>query len=174
MYVPESLSAEHDSSEFDSGEAELDIWLKRSAMEGQRKGTGRTFVWVARDDPRHRVLAYYTLAAHVIEREQLSKKLGRGMPRQLPAVLLGRLALDRSLHGQGLGGAVLAEAISRVVDVSAQLGARYLVVDALHVRAADFYQHYGFAPVPDQHSLRLVLRIRPELLQPCPSAVTCT
>ena len=82
------------------------------------------------------------------------------------AILLGRLALDVSLHGQGLGGVVLAEAISRVVDVSAQLGARYLVVDALHVRAADFYRHYGFTPVPDQPSSRLVLRIRPELLRP--------
>jgi hypothetical protein len=104
MYVPESLGVGHDLSEFNSGEEELDIWLKRSAMEGQKKGTGRTFVWAARDDPRHRILAYYTLAAHVIEREQLPKKLGRGVPRQLPAVLLGRLALDWSLHGQGLGG----------------------------------------------------------------------
>jgi GNAT superfamily N-acetyltransferase len=165
MYVPEPLSAGHDMSQFSSGEVELDTWLRQSAMEVQKKGTGRTFAWVSRDDAQRRIAACYTLAAHVIEREQLSKKLGRGMSRQLPAVLLGRLALDRSLHGQGLGGAVLAEAISRVVSVSAQLGARYLVVDALHVRAADFYQHYGFTPVPDQHSLRLVLRIRPELLQ---------
>jgi len=166
VYVPESLDAGHEVSRFDSGESELDTWLKQSAMDGQKKGTGRTFVWVVEGDVHRRAVAYYTLAAHVIEREQLSKKLGRGMPRQLPGVLLGRLALDVSLHGRGLGGVVLAEAISRVVDVSAQLGARYLVVDALHVRAADFYGHYGFTPVPDQPSLRLVLRIRPELLRP--------
>ena len=166
MYVPESLDGGHELSGFDSGESGLDVWLRRSALEGQKKGTGRTFVWVVQGDRRRRVVAYYTLAAHVIEREQLSKRLGRGMPRQLPAVLLGRLALDRTLYGQGLGGAVLAESISRVVEITTQLGARYLVVDAVHVRAAEFYQHYGFTPVPDQQSLRLVMRIRPELLQP--------
>lgn len=165
-YVPQALAAEHSLAGFESGEPELDEWLQRSALAAQKKGTGRTFVWVVRDDPARRVVAYYTLAAHLIEREQLSKRLGRGMPRQLPAVLLGRLAVDRSLQGQGLGGAVLAEGISRVVEVTAQLGARYLVVDALHVRAAEFYQHYGFTPVPDQHALRLVLRIGPELLLP--------
>jgi GNAT superfamily N-acetyltransferase len=166
VYDPEPLDGGHDLSGFESGEPGLDAWLQRSALESQKKGTGRTFVWVVQGDRQRRVVAYYTLAAHVIEREQLSKRPGRGMPRQLPAVLLGRLALDRTLHGQGLGGAVLAEAISRVVKVSTQLGARYLVVDALHVRAAEFYQHYGFVPVPDQQSLRLVMRIRPELLHP--------
>ena len=135
-------------------------------MAGQRKGTGRTFVWVADGDPDQRVVAHYTLAAHVIERRRLSRKLGRGMPRQLPAVLLARLALSRDIQGKGLGGAVLAEAIGRVVGVTTQLDARYLVVDALHVGAAEFYQHYGFIPVPDQHSIRLVMRITAELLDP--------
>lgn len=166
MYDPEPLDGGHDLSGFESGEPGLDAWLQRSSLEGQKEGTGRTFVWVVQGDRQRRVVAYYTLAAHVIEREQLSKRLGRGMSRQLPAVLLGRLALDRTLHGQGLGGAVLAEAISRVVEVSTQLGVRYLVVDALHVRAGEFYQHYGFILVPDQRSLRLVRRIRPELVPP--------
>ena len=162
MYVPEPLAGDHDVSGFDSGESTLDVWLRESALAAQKKGTGRTFVWVSEGDTHRRVLAYYTLAAHLIEREQLTKKLARGMPRQLPAVLLGRLALDRSLHGHGLGGAVLAEAIGRVASIATTLGARYLVVDALHAQAAAFYQHYGFAPVPDQHSLRLILKITPE------------
>jgi GNAT superfamily N-acetyltransferase len=152
--------------DFDSGEPSLDVWLRESALAGQQKGTGRTFVWVADGDPDQRVVAYYTLAAHVIEREQLSRKLGRGMPRQLPAVLLARLALSREIQGKGLGGAVLAEAISRVIGVTTQLGARYLVVDVLHPGASEFSLHYGFIPVPDQHSMRLVMRIAPELLDP--------
>jgi predicted N-acetyltransferase YhbS len=85
-------------------------------------------------------------------------------------VLLARLALVRSLQGQGLGGAVLAEAIDRVASIATQLGARYLVVDALNTRAAAFYQRYGFAPVPDQQSLRLILKIAPPT-RPGPSGM---
>ncbi|MDQ1308182.1 MAG: hypothetical protein QG671_4016 [Actinomycetota bacterium] len=161
MYVPEPLEADHDASGFDSGQSAVDTWLREFAVAMQKKGTGRTFVWVREGDSRRRVVAYYTLAAHLIEREHLTKKMGRGMPRQLPAVLLARLALDRSLQGQGLGGAVLAEAIDRVANITTQLGARYLVVDALNTRAAAFYQRYGFTPVPDQQSPRLILKIAP-------------
>jgi GNAT superfamily N-acetyltransferase len=100
-----------------------------------------------------------TLAAHVIEQQALTKKLGRGVPRQLPAVLLARLALDQSHQGKGLGGAVLAEALARIKHVTADLGARFIVVDAIDPQAAKFYEHYGFTAVPDQESMRLVYRI---------------
>jgi GNAT superfamily N-acetyltransferase len=119
---------------------------------------GRTFVWVDDASPTV-VVAHYTLAAHVIEQQALTKKLGRGLPRQLPAVLLARLALDQSLHGHGLGGAVLAEAMGRIKHVTADLGARFIVVDAIDPQAANFYEHYGFTAVPDQQSMRLVYRI---------------
>jgi GNAT superfamily N-acetyltransferase len=162
VYIPVLLGSDHDCTDFDSGQPVLDDWLRNHAGTVQERGLGRTFVLVEDLSPT-RVLAYYTLAAHVIEQQLLTKKLGRGLPRRLPAVLLGRLALDRSLHGQGLGGAVLAEAMARISHISFDLGARFVVVDAIDVTAASFYRHYGFTPVPDQESMRLVQRIKPRV-----------
>ena len=166
MLVAQQLTDQHDTSTFTSGELSLDEWLRTQALPSQHKGTGRVYVLTDDADPTGRVLAYYTLSTHLIERQDLTRKLGRGMPAQLPAVLLGKLAVDASAQGRGLGGRVLAEAITRVVALAEQVGFRYLIVDALHERAAAFYEHYGFKRVPTDTSLRLVLRIRPTLLGP--------
>lgn len=166
MLIPVLLGAEHQTSAFDSGEADLDTWLRTEGLAAQKKGTSRVFVLTEDTDPDHHVLAYYTLSAHLIDREELTSRLGRGMPAQLPAMLLGKLAITTSRQGGGLGGQVLAEAIARVAYLSDQVGFRYLVVDALHEQAATFYEHYGFTRVPTPQALRLVLRVRPTLLQP--------
>jgi GNAT superfamily N-acetyltransferase len=162
VFLPEQLAAEHDLSAFDSGEPELDDWLRDHAHTVAARSLGRTWVWVVDSDPTRRPVAYYTLAAHVIEQELLTKKLGRGLPRTIPAILLGKLAVDRGSQGQGLGGMVLAEAMARVAEASRNVGTRFLVVDALHAKAAAFYEHYGFTRVPDQDSLRLIWRIDPD------------
>jgi len=107
--------------------------------------TGRTFVWRAEEG---RVVAYFTLAAHLVAREHMPPKVGRGSPQAIPAVLLARLALDRSLTGQGLGGELLWDALSRAVAASQQVAARLVVVDAIDDAAVGFYQHFGFVPVP--------------------------
>lgn len=166
MLIPQLLRAEHDTSTFACGEATLETWLRIEGLAAQKKGTSRVFVLTEDTDPDHRVLAYYTLSAHIIEREQLTARLGRGMPAQLPAILLGKLAIATSRQGGGLGGQVLAEAIARVASLSDQVGLRYLVVDALHEQAATFYEHYGFTRVPTPQALRLVLRVSPALLRP--------
>jgi GNAT superfamily N-acetyltransferase len=163
VYRPVLLGADHDCSGFDSGQPALDDWLREHAGTAQQRRLGRTFVFADNDADPTRVLAYYTLAAHTIDQHRLTKKLGRGLPRQLPAVLLGRLALHRSLQRQGLGGAILAEAMARITHISFDLGARFVVVNAIEVTAAAFYQHYGFTPVPDQASMRLVQRINPKI-----------
>jgi GNAT superfamily N-acetyltransferase len=111
-------------------------------------------VWHRGDEA---VLAYYSLTAHLLQRAELPRSLGRGGPRQLPAVLLARLALDRSLHGQGLGGALLAEALERVLAATQTVAARFVVVDAIDERAAGFYEHHGFRRIPD--TLRLLQKL---------------
>jgi GNAT superfamily N-acetyltransferase len=79
--------------------------------------------------------------------------LGRGGPRQIPAVLLARLALDESLQGQGLGGALLADALERIVAATETVAARFVVVDAIDEHAALFYEHHGFQRIPDTRRL---------------------
>lgn len=103
------------------------------------------------------VLAYYSLTAHLLQRDELPHRLGRGGPRQIPAVLLARLALDDSLQGQGLGGALLADALHRVVAATETVAARFVVVDAIDERATTFYEHHGFRRLPQTR--RLVAKV---------------
>jgi GNAT superfamily N-acetyltransferase len=105
------------------------------------------------------VLAYFTLSAHEIVAADLPRRLARGMPERLPAVLLGKLALDRRLHGRGLGGQLLLDAYQRVLAATHTVAALYLVVDAIDDDAARFYEHYGFLRSPAEPSLRMVRKI---------------
>jgi GNAT superfamily N-acetyltransferase len=136
--------------ELDSGQRELDLWLAEHAVDAQRRRTARTFIQAGESGV---ALAYYSLAAHVLQQAELPHGLARGEPRQIPAVLLARLALDRSLHGRGLGGILLADALLRVVVASETVGARYVVVDAIDDRAVDFYEHHGFRRIPTTRRL---------------------
>jgi GNAT superfamily N-acetyltransferase len=145
VYVSESLDSRHDASGFHSDQPELDRWLANHSLTAEARRAARTFVWHAGDN---RVVAYYSIAAHLIVRADLPRNLARGNPYQIPAVLLARLALDQSLHGQKLGGALLAEALGRIVAATEIIAARYVVVDALDENAAHFYEHHGFRAVP--------------------------
>ncbi|MGH2858033.1 MAG: GNAT family N-acetyltransferase [Solirubrobacteraceae bacterium] len=143
----ERLSAEHDLEAFNCGQAALDTWLRRAARHADAANTGRTFVWVGPGSST--VMAYFTLTAHLVRRVDLSVRVGRGSPDVIPTILLARLALDRSLHGRGLGGQLLLDALERAVGASARAAARLVAVDAINEQAAAFYLHYGFRPCPD-------------------------
>ncbi len=149
--------ARHDLSAFDSGEPDLDRWLREQAAGAGARRVARTFVWAEPDADPDRVVAYYSLAGHRLVRDDLPRSFGRGSPSQIPAVLLARLALDRTRHGGGNGGALLADALARIVVAADIVAARFVVVDALHEKAAGFYQHHGFRRIPD--SLRLIQKI---------------
>jgi GNAT superfamily N-acetyltransferase len=146
----------HVTTLFDSGEPELDTWLRDHAVGAEARRVARTFVWCQTQDSVS-VLGYYSLTGHRLLREDLPKSIGHGSPAEVPAVLLARLALDTRLHGQGLGGALLADALERVVTATALVAARFVVVDALHENAATFYAHHGFRRIPG--TLRLVQKI---------------
>jgi predicted N-acetyltransferase YhbS len=154
-FVSEALSEEHDLTSFESGHRALDDWLRRSARHAERMRTARTFVWHAGD---HRVLAFFSLAAHLVVRAEMPRRIVHGSPDTIPAVLLARLALDRTLHCQGLGGELLWDALSRAVAASRLAAARVVVVDAIDAVAARFSQHHGFVPVPGNPH-RLVQKI---------------
>jgi GNAT superfamily N-acetyltransferase len=149
VFVSRPLADADDLTAFDSGNDTLDTWLADHARTAQAKRVSRTFVWTDRD----RVVGYYTISAHLLRREDLPTKLARGNPTQIPAVLLGRLALDRSLHGQGHGGELLADALRRVVTATETVAARFVVVDAIDESAFAFYRHHGFAPIPQTDRL---------------------
>jgi GNAT superfamily N-acetyltransferase len=152
-FVSEAISEQHDATPFDSGKPDLDNWLRQHGRTVEARRTGRTFVW----HKDRQIVAYYTIAAHLLVREDLPRALGRGNPGQIPAVLLARLALDKTLQGQGLGGVLLADALRRIVVATQTVAARFVVVDALDEAARRFYEHHGFRVIPD--TLRLVQKI---------------
>ncbi len=150
-YRSEHLAADHDLDAFSSGVEVLDDWLRRSARHAEAANTGRTFVWVETGSPI--VVGYFTLAAHLLRRAEVPAPVGRGSPEAIPAILLARLALDRSRHGQGLGGQLLLDALERAVDASMRAAGRLIVVDAIDDDAARFYAHYGFRACPGSRRL---------------------
>jgi GNAT superfamily N-acetyltransferase len=152
-FVSEALNEQHSLSYFDSSQPDLDLWIKQHALTTEARRTRRTFVW----HDAGRIVAYYTIAAHLIMREDLPRALGRGNPTQIPSVLLARLALDKTLQGQGHGGVLLADALHRIVVATQTVAARFVVVDAIDQAAHGFYQHHGFREVPG--SMRLIQKI---------------
>ena len=145
-FVCERLADGFDVDAFDSSAPALDEWLKASARDSDGRNLTRTWVWHRGD---RRVLAYYAVAPYFIERESLTTKQGRGLPDRIPCFLLARLALDRDLHGQGLGSQLLASALLRIAEGgTSELGGRFVVVDALDEAAAAFYRHHGFVDIP--------------------------
>jgi GNAT superfamily N-acetyltransferase len=145
--------AQHAVDGFSCGEPSLDTWLREQAAPASARHTARTWVWV----DAGAVVGYYALAAHKVAREQVPSRVGRGGPVEIPAVLLARLALSKSLRGQGLGEVLVADALGRIVEVTQTVSARLVVVDALHERVAHFYEALGFRRIPD--SLLLVQKI---------------
>lgn len=95
-----------------------------------------------------RVVAYYASSTAVVLRLLATKRAARNQPDPVPAVLLGRMAVDQGHQGQGIGAALLKHFILKSLDVAALTGVRVLLVHAKDARAAAFYSHHGFEPSP--------------------------
>lgn len=98
------------------------------------------------------MIPYHSLTGHRLIRDELPRMMNRDTPDEIPAVLLARLAVVRSAQGRGVGGAVLADAMGRVVEATNIVAARF-VVDALHDQSSAFYEHPGFTRIPDTFRL---------------------
>ena len=155
--ISEPLNESHVLSSFNSGKEPLDRWLRNSAARGEVQDTGRTYVW---HDGDQVVIAYFTLVAHALHRESLSKSQQRSLPAEVPAILLAKLALDRQLQGQGLGAELLVNALQKCVEAGSFVGCRYVVVDAIDDDAVAFYEKYGFNRIPGTDPVRLVRRLK--------------
>ncbi len=144
------LGKQHDRKSFDCGESSLNQYLHRYASQDTKRRVNRVFVASPPDAPRQ-VIGYYSLSAGSLDTADLPKTLRRRLPRYpVPVVLLGRLAVVESRQGKGLGSILLADALQRVAQASQVMAVYAVVVDALNDRAAEFYQQFGFIPLPSQ------------------------
>lgn len=152
LSAPVPLAAEHDVSAFSCGQVSLDEWLKRRALPNQKSGASRTYVVTDGE----RVVAYYALASGALASSEATGKLKRNMPDPIPMAILGRLAIDRGLQGQGLGRALFRDAALRVLAAAETIGIRGMIVHAISDEAAAFYSALGLEASPQEPRTMLI------------------
>ncbi len=153
--VIEPLGKKHGRAAFSCGLSELHRYLARQAGQDVRRRIARVFVCTA--ESTDTVLGFDTLSALGIDLSSLPEELLRKLPRHpVPCTLIGRLAIDQSLRGHGLGCMLLADAIKRTMSASGILAIHAVIVDAKNNAAKQFYEGFGFAPMQDD-PMRLFL-----------------
>ncbi|MDP3704795.1 MAG: GNAT family N-acetyltransferase [Legionellaceae bacterium] len=146
LTAPCLLSIEHALLDFDSGELSLNDWLKQRALKNQLSGASRCFVICN----GQKVIGYYSLSAGAIGHDSAPKIMRRNMPNPVPVLLLGRLAIDKHFHNQGLGSALLRDAMMRAMSIADDAGIFAVLVHALSEPAKQYYLSRGFVVSPIQ------------------------
>jgi GNAT superfamily N-acetyltransferase len=131
---------------FDCGIPELNEYLKKYAGQNHRKGLGKTTVLVPAEGLAP-VVGYHTLSMAQVDLRSLPEIHRKGLPKYpVPAVRLGRLAVDKKWQGKGLGELLLVDAIRRSVIAAQSVAAKFMILDAKNQSAEEFYIRYGFEP----------------------------
>lgn len=160
---PRPIEPSDNTTGIDSGEASLDRYLADRALTNHLANLGRCYVCI--DAETNKVLGYYTLSAVAVEHANLPGKVRRNAPNPVPAVLMGRLAIDAKAQGSGLGRFLVRDAILSTLAAADRIGVRILLVHALHERAAGFYEKLGFkrSPTDSLHLYLLLADVRESL-----------
>jgi GNAT superfamily N-acetyltransferase len=152
----EPIGRQHHRKGFDCGSPELNDYLDRYARQNHESGGAKTFVAVPPAEPA-RVLGFYSISPGAIEFAHVPAKLTKRLGRyDVPVFRLGRLATDRSVQGQGLGGELLLAAGERALKVAAEVGGVALAIDAKDEKAARWYERFGALALLDD-PLKLIL-----------------
>jgi predicted GNAT family N-acyltransferase len=155
----EALAKRHERSGFHCGVEALDRYLQQQARQDADKHVAAPFVLLA--PPSAEVLGYYTLSSSVVDVGNIAPDLAKKLPRypQLPVTLVGRLAVDSRLKGQGAGSFLLMDALHRSLVHSTEIAAMAVVVDAKDEDAADFYRRFDFRPL-QRNARRMYLPVK--------------
>tara|TARA_R110002074_G_scaffold18893_7_gene60768 strand:- start:2919 stop:3410 length:492 start_codon:yes stop_codon:yes gene_type:complete len=149
---PQPLAPEHRVEPVKSGTPALDDWLLRRTLKNEHNGASRTYVVCEGD----RVMGYYSLATGAVTHADAPGHVRRNLPEPVPVMVLGRLAVDRSWQGQGVGRGLLKDALLRTLWAARIAGLRALLVQAIDAEAAAFYRHHGFSPSPMDASVLML------------------
>ncbi len=162
----ERLGTSHDRTAFDCGNPVLDEWLRLRATQFEKRDLARTYVGTRTGSSM--VLGYYAISNHRVVHEALPAGEAKGLPRlDVPVVLLGRLGVDRTVQGQGLGSLLLIDALRRAQHLAEHVGIRAVEVDAIDDAARQFYRRFGFAPLlDDPNHLFLSMQVIRKLVLP--------
>jgi len=155
-FAIEKLSVRHDVAHFECGKDELDRFLVRYALANQQANSAQTYVACG----GNRVFGYYSLTVGAVTRADSSERVKKSMPRYpIPVMILARLAVDQNAHGQGIGRALLKDALTRTAQAADIAGIRALLVHAKDDEARQFYEKFDFEPSPtDPYHLFLLMK----------------
>ena len=141
----EKLRPDHPVEGFDCGHDQLNRYLLRYAWQNQQAGASQTYVGIVDDT----VVGFYTLAVGQVNREEAPSRLSKGLARHpVPIMLLARLGVDRGWQGQGIGKALLKDAMLRTLQAADIAGIRAFAVHAKDEDARRFHEHFDFIPSP--------------------------
>ena len=145
----------HDRAAFSCGVASLDDWFRLRAGQDEKRNVARVFVAI---DDQGGIVGFYSLSSFTLAIADLPPKHAKRLPRYdaIPAALIGRLARDEKVRGEGIGDLLLADAIRRVIGAARSLAVFAIVVEATDEKAAVFYHDFGFVPFPNR-PLRLFM-----------------
>jgi predicted GNAT family N-acyltransferase len=158
-FIVEPLDKSHNKAVFSCGVDALDSYLKTKASQDDKRDTTRPFVLV--DTRSNEIAGFYTLSSSTVLLKGLPEKTQKKLPRHpdVPAVLLGRLAISTSYKGQKLGAFLLVHALEKAYNASKEIAITFFIVDAKDEQAKAFYQHFGFVSLEDD-DLRLYLPMK--------------
>lgn len=154
-------TARHDRAVFSCGEKSLDDFLKKHAAQNQPALMSVTHVLVDPDagEQPFPIIGYFTLSSAQVEFEDLPPEITRRLPKYpLPAMMMGRPAIDQAHQGKKLGELLVAEAVRRCLSIGEDAGVRLLLVDALNDGVVGFYEKFGFRRTA-RHARRLYLTL---------------
>ena len=150
IYQIRPLVATINSAGFQCGSEPLNDYIRRYASQDARRNIARVFVATPENDPQH-LAGFFTLSAGSVSCTSLPASLARKLPHYpVPVALIGRLAVDKTFQGKGLGSILLADACQKVLQASAVLAVAGIIVDAKDDGAISFYAHFGFIPLQGQ------------------------
>jgi GNAT superfamily N-acetyltransferase len=148
-YYSEKLDGKnHDRKGFSCGEVELDRYFTDQATQDHRRRVAVPYVLM--EAATNRIIGFYTLSMRSIDRDSLPPDIGKRLPyRQVPVVLIGRLAVHIDYHGKGWGWRLLADALMRAAGAGEEVAAYAVIVEAKSDAARAFYEHAGFRALAD-------------------------
>ena len=149
---PEKLTSSHQIDRFDSGNSQLNDWLKRRALKNELQGASRTYVVCTGNV----VVGYYCLANGAVAQTIATGRVRRNMPDPIPVMVIGRLAVDRNWQGQGIGRGLLRDAILRTLNAAEIAGIRAIIVHTISQSAKQFYESCGFTASPIESMTMMV------------------
>ncbi len=163
----EAVRKGHKRKGFDGGKSSLDRYIAEQARQDVQRKLAVCFVLV---DDADAVKGYYTLFNSSISKEAVPEELAgklklQGAYSHLPVTLLGRLAIDRSLAGQGYGRYLLVDALKKSYEATEQVASLAVVADPIDEQASQWYRKFGFIRLPDSGKLFLPMRTIGQLLE---------